>query len=44
MRKSKLTKRQIMDAVKQIGSGFALPDICRDLSISTAALYKWHAK
>ena len=36
MRKSKFTESQFMDAVKRVEAGFAVPDICRDLGISTA--------
>ena len=44
MRKSKFTDSQIMDAVKRVEAGFAVPDICRDLGVSTATFYKWRAK
>ena len=44
MRKSKFTDSQIMDAVKRVEAGFAVPDICRELGISTATFYKWRAK
>ena len=44
MRKSKFTDSQIMDAVKRVEAGFTVPDICRDLGISTATFYKWRAK
>ena len=44
MRKSKFTDSQIMDAVKRVAAGFAVPDICRELGISTATFYKWRAK
>jgi len=44
MRKSKFTDSQIMDAVKRVEVGFTVPDICRDLGISTATFYKWRAK
>jgi hypothetical protein len=36
MRKSKFNDGQIMDAVKPVKTGFAVPDICWELSISTA--------
>jgi len=36
MRKSKFTDSQIMDAVIGVEAGFCLPDICRELGISTA--------
>jgi putative transposase len=44
MRKSKFTDSQIMDAVKRFEAGFGLPDICREMGISTATFYKWRAK
>ena len=44
MRKSKFTDSQIMDAVKRVEAGFTVPDICRELGISTATFYKWRAK
>jgi putative transposase len=44
MRKSKFTDSQIMDAVKRGEVGFAGPDICRELGVSTATFYKWCAK
>ena len=44
MRKSKFTDSQIMDAVKRFEAGFGVPDICREMGISTATFYKWRAK
>jgi putative transposase len=45
MMKSKFTDSQmIMDAVKRVEAGFAMPDICRELGISTATFYNWRAK
>ena len=44
MRKSKFTDSQIMDALKRVEMGCAVPDICRELGISTAPFYKWRAK
>ena len=44
MRKSKFTDSQITDAVKRVEAGFAVPDICRKLGISTSTFYKWRAK
>jgi hypothetical protein len=35
MRKSKFTDSQIMDAVKRVEAGFGVPDICREMGIST---------
>ena len=44
MKKSRFTDSQIMDALKRVESGISVPDICRELSISTATFYKWRAR
>ena len=44
MRKLKFTDSQIMDAMKRVEAGFGVPDICREMGISTATFYKWRAK
>ncbi len=38
MRKSKFTDSQIINAVKRVEAGFGVPDICRELGISTATI------
>ncbi len=42
-RKSKFTYSQIMDVVKLVEACFAVPDICRELGVSTVTFYKWRA-
>ena len=44
MKKSKFTDSQIMAALKRAESGIAVPEICRELGISSATFYKWRAK
>lgn len=44
MKKSKYTDSQIMDALKRVEVGIAVPDLCRELGISSATFYKWRAK
>jgi len=44
MRKSRFTDSQILDAVKRVEAGIGVPDLCRDMGISTATFYKWRAK
>ncbi len=44
MKKSKLTDSQIMDALKRAEAGVAVPEICRELSVSTATFYNWRSK
>ena len=38
MKKSKYSGSQIMDAQKRVDAVFGVPDVCRELAISTAAL------
>jgi putative transposase len=44
MRKSRFTDSQILDAVKRVEASIGVPDLCRDMGISTATFYKWRAK
>jgi len=44
MDRSKFSDSQILDAVRRVESGIGVLDICRELGISTATLYKWRAK
>ncbi|WWE76220.1 transposase [Burkholderia gladioli] len=44
MRKSRFTDSQIMDALKRVEAGLAVPDLCRELGISTATFYQWRSK
>ena len=44
MKKSRFTDSQIMVALKRVEAGLPVPDICRELGISTATFYKWRAK
>ena len=44
MKRSKFTDSQIMEALKRVDAGLAVPDICRELAISTATFYKWRSK
>jgi len=44
MKKSRFTDSQIMDALKRVEAGLAVPEICRELGISSATFYKWRAK
>ena len=36
MKRSKFTDSQIMDALKRVDTGLAVPDVCRELGISSA--------
>ena len=36
MKKSRFTDSQIMDALKRAEAGFKVPDLCRELGISSA--------
>jgi putative transposase len=44
MKKSKFTDSQIMATLKRAETGIAVPEICRELGISSATFYKWRAK
>ena len=44
MKRSKFTDSQIMDALKRVEAGLAVPEVCRELGISTTTFYKWRAK
>ena len=44
MKRSKFTDSQILEALKRVDAGLAVPEICRELGISTATFYKWRAK
>ena len=44
MRKSKFADSQIAEALKRVESGLAVPELCREMGISSATFYKWQAK
>lgn len=44
MKKSRFTDSQIIEAIKRVEVGLAVPELCRDLGISTATFYKWRSK
>jgi putative transposase len=44
MKKSRFTDSQIMDVLKRAEAGLAVPELCRELGISSATFYKWRAK
>lgn len=44
MKKSKFTDSQVMEALKRAEAGVAVPEICRELGISSATFYKWRSK
>ena len=44
MKKSRFTDNQIMQALKRAEGGLAVPEVCRELGISSATFYKWRAK
>ena len=33
-----------MDALKRVDAGLAVPELCRELGISSVTFYKWRAK
>ncbi len=44
MNKSKFSDSQIIDALKRVEGGLSVPELCRELGISSATFYKWRAK
>ncbi len=44
MKKSEFTDSQIMDALKRVESGIAVPEVCRELGIGTATFHNWRGK
>jgi putative transposase len=44
VKKSRFTDSQIMAALKRVEAGLPVPEICRELGISSATFYKWRAK
>lgn len=44
MKKSKFSDSQIIEALKRVEGGLSVPDLCRELGISSATFYKWRAK
>ena len=44
MKKSRFTDSQIAEALKRVEGGLAVPELCRELGISSATFYKWRAK
>ncbi len=44
VKKSRFTDSQKMAALKRVQAGLPVPEMCRELGIRTATLYKWRAK
>ncbi len=44
MKMSRFTDSQIIEAIKRAEAGLAVPELCRELGISSATFYKWRAK
>jgi len=44
MKKTRFTETQIVKAIKEHEGGRKAEEICRDLSITTAAFYKWRQR
>ncbi len=44
MKKSGFTDSQIIEAIKRVEAGLAVPELCREQGISSATVYKWRSK
>jgi putative transposase len=44
MKKSRFTDAEILAVLRQAEGGMAVPDLCRQHTISSATFYKWRAK
>jgi len=44
MKKSRYSDNQILNILKQAGSGVPVPELCREHGMSSATFYKWRAK
>lgn len=44
MKKYKFSDSQIMQALKRVQACLGVPDLCREIGISTSTFYKWRAK
>ena len=44
MKKSRFTDSQIVEALKRAEAGVTVPELCRELGVSSATFYKWRAK
>lgn len=44
LKKSRFTDSQIIEALKRVEAGLAVPELCREVGISTATFYKWRSK
>lgn len=44
MKRSKFTDSQIVEAIKRVEGGLAVPELCRELGIGSGTFYKWRSK
>jgi putative transposase len=44
MKKSRFADSQIAEALKRVEAGLSVPELCRELGISSATCYRWRAK
>jgi putative transposase len=44
VKRSKFSDSQIMDALKRVQGGLPVPEVCRELGISTATFYQWRSR
>jgi putative transposase len=41
---SRFTDSQIVEALKRVEAGLGVPDLCREMGVSSATFYKWRSR
>lgn len=44
MKRSRFIGSQIIEAIKRVEAGLAVPELCQELGVSSATFYKWRSK
>ena len=44
MKKSRFTDSQITEALKRVEAGLSVPELCREMGVSSVTFHKWRAK
>ncbi len=44
MKRLRFTDSQIVETIRRVEAGVAVPELCRELGVSSATFYKWRSK